>query len=809
MQAKMTGISSQRAEFSAKGLLMKGGYLLAATAFTSLVVTPAHARDLSERIRLAGRATVSYGLVQDRPAAPGAADISSQGIAANSTTVTGSNSMLLLLGLGAVGLAAAAGAGGGGSSGSSGASDTQPPSPGIAPRLGTGGGVSSFETKEYYASGGLAQTEAAYRYAEGAYGFGTLVSVYDTGTDVTHPDLADNIDGALSYSYFDNSSDVTDTDGHGTHVAGIIAGVQNGQGIEGIAWGATLMILKGVGGSVPAGSYADAITRSVKAGSASMNNSWSYVDSTDKTLTIDQFSSAEQIRLQLGSATIDALDAAAKAGMVSVFAAGNDGGANPSVMAGLPEYFPEMDGSILGVVAVDSNHQIASFSNRCGEAMNYCLAAPGVNILSTYPSDLGGDYAYMSGTSMATPYVTGAVAVLKSEFPELTGQQIVQILETSATDLGAVGIDPVYGWGELNLRQAQAPAGTLKVETTSSLDGPSVPAARSAISASRSVAGALRATLSNQRMIVTDAFDRGYHVPTSSFVADYADASAARAATEAFAMGRTDAINLSAGTGTLSLSRGDGSAIAGTGWVDSAAMAAPYLKSFDATSALHYEIGLGDGLSASISQAGGGAGDITSHYIAGSLSARFGTGKLSMTVGSLHEDGGFLGTSVGGAFGGGLSSDTRFVQLGMNVALGDGTSLAFTAANGSSNFSGDGLLRSGSGLHSNAYAVGLSKTGFLSGDDRVSIGISTPISLASGKMTMSVPTAVGVAVGNARSDKVVMTTSSVNIESAAPQPDLQFGYSRTTGIGRLGAGLVYEPGKRSAMGVSLGWTARF
>ncbi|OOY08785.1 hypothetical protein BMI89_11545 [Thioclava sp. F36-7] len=793
---------------------MTMGRILAATALTSLAVTQVHAQDLTQRIALAGRTTVSYGLAQAPAAAPGSPDTTSGNTAdtaaASTTSVTGSNSMLLLLGLGVVGLAAAAGGGGGGSSSSSGSSsNTQPPPSGNAPYTGTGGSVSSFETDEYYASGGLAQTEAAYRYAEGAYGLGTLVSIYDSGADVTHPDLADNIDGALSYSYFDNTSDVTDTDGHGTHVAGIVAGVQNGQGIEGIAWGSKLMILQGVGGSVPAGSYADAVTRSVNAGAVSMNNSWAYVDGNNKTLTIDQFSSADQIRQQLGSATIDSLDAAAKAGMVSVFAAGNDGGANPSLMAGLPEYFPEMEGSILGVVAVDSNHQIASFSNRCGEAMNYCLAAPGVDILSTYPSDLGSDYAYMSGTSMATPYVTGAVAVLKSEFPELTGQQIVQILENSATDLGAVGIDPIYGWGELNLRQAQAPAGTLKVETTSSLDGPSVPATQSTISATRGVAGALRATLSSQRMIVTDAYDRGYHVAASSFVADYADARAAQASTETFAMGATAPVNFSAGTGTLSLSHGDSSAIAGTKWVDSAAMAAPYLKSFDTASALHYEIGLGDGVSASISQAGGGAGDVSSQYIAGSLNARFGASTLSMTVGNLHEDGGFLGTSVGGAFGGGLSSNTHFVQLGMNVSLGDGTTLELTAANGNSSFSGNGLLQSGSGLRSNAYAIGLSKSGFLTGDDRLSVGVSTPIALASGKLTMSVPTAVGAAVGNTRSEKVVMTTASVNIESAAPQPDLQIGYSRKAGIGRLGAGLVYEPGQSSAMGVSLGWTARF
>ena len=121
---------------------------------------------------------------------------------------------------------------------------------------------------------------------------------------------------------------------------------------------------------------------------------------------------------------------------------------------------PELQGIWLTVVATDRYNKITPFSNGCGEAARYCLAAPGAFMHSTiYKED--GDfkseakhYGQFQGTSMAAPVVSGAAAVVKSRAPNLTARQVVEILLRTATDLGAPGTDPVYGRGLVNLARA-------------------------------------------------------------------------------------------------------------------------------------------------------------------------------------------------------------------------------------------------------------------------------------------------------------------------------------------------------------------
>ena len=780
--------------------------LLSTAALAMIAALPARAEvQQGGQLSFAPAQTAPYKGIAPTSGTPGKSAAQPAGTATIVESGAGGMSPLGL-GLGLLGIAAAAAAaGGGGSSGSSSSTPTVTPITG-------GGSVASFSTPEYYASGGLAQTDAAYRYAQGAYGQGVLLSAYDTGADATNTDLGANIDLALSYNYFAQSRALNDTIGHGTHVAGILVGVQNSVGIEGIAWGAKLMMLQGIGTSpAPAGSYTDGINRSVAAGAVAMNNSWSYVDQNDKSVTIDQFTSASQIKSYIGASVITALDNAAAAGMVSVFAAGNDSAANPSVMAGLPEYFSELNGSILGVVAVDSNHQIASFSNRCGEAMNYCIAAPGVNILSTYPTTMG-SYATMSGTSMAAPYVTGAIGVLKSEFPELTGQQIVQILEQSATDLGAPGVDPIYGWGELNLQNAVAAAGALTVQTTSTLNAGAVSANQSVIQASSGVAGALRGALASQTMIVTDAYDRGYHVSAASFVSTQGNVTAATRRATAFAFGTGGGeLRARSASSSISMSLYDSRAISGTGWVDGTAIEAPYLVGLESASSFSYSGALGGGLSMSIDQAfgSGEAGTSDARYVAASLAADFGKTSLSVSVGTRNDEGGFLGTTIGGAFGTGMTSRTNFMSVSARLALDSRTDLQVTAAAGTTDFTSSGLLSSGQNLHSTALAIGLSHRGLLTAGDRITIGLSRPVTLQSGSMTVTLPTAVGAAVGNVRSSSVTMATTQIEVQPQSAPQDLQIGYSVPVANGTLSAGVLWQQGDSHFAVASVGWNISF
>ena len=122
----------------------------------------------------------------------------------------------------------------------------------------------------------------------------------------------------------------------------------------------------------------------------------------------------------------------------------------------------------LVVVATDDNDTITHFSNACGVAKSYCLAAPGEDIFATNGLNSPA-YQTLDGTSMAAPHVTGAIAILADMYPNLvnTPENITQILLETATDLGATGVDDIYGHGLLNLQAATGPLGDITITDSS------------------------------------------------------------------------------------------------------------------------------------------------------------------------------------------------------------------------------------------------------------------------------------------------------------------------------------------------------
>ena len=152
-----------------------------------------------------------------------------------------------------------------------------------------------------------------------------------------------------------------------------------------------------------------------------------------------------------------AIQNAVAAGVIFAIAAGNQAAANPLNPAALASD-PLVNGQIIAVGAVDQNNALATFSNLAGTAQNFFLVAPGVAIVST---TIDGGFAAADGTSFAAPHVAGGIALLLERFPNLTAQDAVNILLTTATDLGAVGTDATFGRGLLNLAAALAPLGTL------------------------------------------------------------------------------------------------------------------------------------------------------------------------------------------------------------------------------------------------------------------------------------------------------------------------------------------------------------
>jgi serine protease len=296
----------------------------------------------------------------------------------------------------------------------------------------------------------------------------TIVAVIDTGIDYTHPDLADNIwtnageipgnridddrngyvDDVHGYDFVNRDGDPMDDHFHGTHVAGTIGAVGNdANGITGVNWHVQIMALKFLDAS--GGGYTsdaiEALNYAVANGAIASNNSWGG----------GGFSSAFQTAIQN----------AANQGHIFVAAAGNEGINND-----LDPFYPagyNVD-NVISVAATDSDDDLAYFSNYGTTSVD--LAAPGVNIYSTFPTRMTDamrdegfptHYASISGTSMATPHVTGVVALVASLHPDWGYDQIIQQV------LGTVDVIPAAAktvtGGRLN---AAAAVGNAPPDTT-------------------------------------------------------------------------------------------------------------------------------------------------------------------------------------------------------------------------------------------------------------------------------------------------------------------------------------------------------
>lgn len=275
-----------------------------------------------------------------------------------------------------------------------------------------------------------------------------VVAVIDTGIDYAHEDL-----GACSledvndqdpltcpkfvpgYDFVNMDNDPMDDHGHGTHCAGTIGALDNDLGILGVAPGVKLMAVKGLSdhGGGDTWGLAQAVQWAVDHGAQVLSNSWGGKGDS-KTLR-------------------DAFQYAYDHGVVSIAAAGNDYGEDAFY------YVPAGFDTVITVGASDSDDEIAYFSN-IGSKID--VVAPGVDILSLksqyyfdyYDKVYRDNYLIMSGTSMATPHVAGAAALILANYPDYTSEQVRQALRTGADDLGDVGFDNIYGYGRLNLNNS-------------------------------------------------------------------------------------------------------------------------------------------------------------------------------------------------------------------------------------------------------------------------------------------------------------------------------------------------------------------
>lgn len=302
------------------------------------------------------------------------------------------------------------------------------------------------------------QIKADYGWDNAITGQGVKVCVVDTGVDHTHPDLANKV--IAQYDSTGETTDAMDDNGHGTHVAGIIA--SEGLVYRGVSYDASIMAAKVLdySGNGHASDVILGINWCVEQGADVINLSLGeglYSDTCDDT--------------EMAKAVNEAVDS----GAVVVCASGNDGDANRIVS-------PACASKVIAVGAVDKAGQVTSYSDGGVEldivapggdqvggknfpeiastystevANNafYCMYRVGDDCYDTYFLVEGDRYIRAVGTSMATPHVAGAAALMLEENPDLTPAQVKAALEENADDLGAPGWDNIYGWGLINLER--------------------------------------------------------------------------------------------------------------------------------------------------------------------------------------------------------------------------------------------------------------------------------------------------------------------------------------------------------------------
>ncbi|RNB89841.1 peptidase S8 [Brevibacillus fluminis] len=251
------------------------------------------------------------------------------------------------------------------------------------------------------------------------------VAVVDTGVDASHPDLAGRV-LATGYNTVAGNTNTFDDDGHGTHVSGTIAAVaNNGIGVTGVAGSANVRILPikvlDDNGEGTALQIAQGVDKAVELGADIIN------------MSLGGLGRSRLLEESIHNAT--------QKGVLVVVAAGNE-------TDDAEGYAPASFADVVTVASVDKENMPSYFSNY-GSPID--MAAPGENILSTVP---GGEYDSYNGTSMATPHVTAAAALVKMTHPSWGPEEIRAALEQTAVDLGKPGIDSATGHGLLQVDKA-------------------------------------------------------------------------------------------------------------------------------------------------------------------------------------------------------------------------------------------------------------------------------------------------------------------------------------------------------------------
>ncbi|MDQ3478071.1 MAG: S8 family serine peptidase [Pseudomonadota bacterium] len=703
---------------------------------------------------------------------------------------------------------------------------------------------SQYDTPEYQASTYAVAGNAISAYDKGFSGKGVKIGVIDSGINGLLPEFAGRIDPA-SGDVAGNRG-ISDEGGHGTAVSAVAAAGRNGFGTMGVAFDATIVNL-----------------RADDPGSCASDDGCSFYDEAiARGIDAARVAGVKVINLSLGGSTpgttlLAAMQRAVSAGVVLVISAGNDGrepeGVNPDSFALVPAQ--QFSGSVIiaGSVGVstengvDSN-QLSTFSNKAGTGSQWYLTALGHRDLA--PDHSGAEY-FWSGTSFSAPTITGAVALLAQAFPNLTGQQIVDILFKTADDLGKVGTDAVFGRGRLDIAQAFTPLGATSMAGSgtpvSTTDNGSLPAASGD---GAGVTGTMGAIILDgySRAFVLDFAQTLRLAPQAQPLAPAVQASlrgfTAAAGPMTIAMTLRDRTDLPQGFALERLGIGpedarksriiagqaiaqvDGKTALAFGFGESAkSIERRLMKAQNGAFMIAKDIGSDPGFQANRGTSiavrrnlgpvnatiSGETGKLRrqvqdsvtepAYRLTGvTLDRSFGSTWVAAGVSRLDEANSLLGGAFAPALGGG-GSRTFFADAEAQREFGMGFAASVSTRRGWTSFAtGD--------LQTSAYAFDLSKRGLLGDGDRIGLRVSQPLRVESGGFGLMLPTGYDYSTLSATSSfrSYALTPSGREVDA-----ELSYGSSLLRGKGWLGANLFArrQPGHIEGADTDYGAAIRF
>lgn len=633
----------------------------------------------------------------------------------------------------------------------------------------------------------FSRTGITLAWGRGFTGQGVRVAVLDSGFDLTHTDLkgqvalAKNFNAIVAENIKNNpnnfrlqlqaGTDIT-WSLHGTQMASIVAGRLDNNGAVGVAPNAQLLLAQ-VGQGITWNSttktwvYSNTGISSTAVNSAltwaeangatvaNMSLGSSYDKTFQKgviTLSPGVFRAPSAYGSMYGNTTKNLMDFVnASKSMVLVASAGNDG----LPYAQFPGAFATqvdsngnllLGGRMLIVGSVNSSNVISTFSNRAGSfctnlsgttcndkyyVKDFFVVAPGEAIISSTPNQIrtGNIAGSVTGTSPAAAYVSGGVAVIKQAWPQLTAASIVQLVKDTATDLGAKGVDEVYGYGLVNFDKATQPYAGVKYTTMSLKSGPAVSGTGIGTTGMTASSSAFKTSSVLQNIQVVDGLNRNY-------TADF-----------------TRAIGTSTPANSLYTS--------------------PYLA-MQSQGYREFAVPVGQEGVLTFMQSQSGT--------AAQFETKYGEGRVSIQTGAMREQNGFLNNVGSGLFATG-GSTTSYAMIGGSYPVSGSVDLVANYGVGVTNTSNvqDSMLAVSPRLISDTWKLGLAKKElFFSGrtKDQLTLAIHGPVSIRRGHADVTAVTGYSY---SGSEDEVtanpITTTERVNLANGRRQSDLILGYS--------------------------------